>query len=220
MKTRATGSNETDLLTWDGATLDRRRVTDVLVVTTTVWVVDGVHGNTTSTRPAVTLDTVLVVGTAGLQQWLVNTTATSNNTDSSTSRAWHRLLHTRRQADTRRGTIGIVTNDGRVVTRCAGKRTTVTNLLLDVADNRTLRQRAERQDVTDAQQGLLTAVHKLTRVHTLGSNERLSLVLVVVRVTERNAREWRTTEKMLVRKRQRAQQNPALGHQRTGQRRG
>ena len=198
MKTRATGSNETDLLTCDGATLDRRRVTNVLVVTTTVWVVDGVHGNTTSTRPAVALDTVLVVGTAGLEQWLVNTTTTSNDTDSGTSRAWHRLLHTGRQADTRCGTIGIMTNDGRVVTRRAGKRTTVTDLLLDVADNRTLRQRAERQDVTDAQQGLLTAVHELTGVHTLGSNERLSLVLVVVRVTERNTREWCTTEKMLV----------------------
>lgn len=39
-----------------------------------------VHGHTTDTRPAVPLGLVFVVGTAGLQDGLVNTTATSNNT--------------------------------------------------------------------------------------------------------------------------------------------
>lgn len=39
-----------------------------------------VHGHTTDTRPAVPLGLVLVVSTTGLQDGLVNTTTTSNNT--------------------------------------------------------------------------------------------------------------------------------------------
>lgn len=45
-------SDETDFLTWDGRTGNGRCLTDVLVVTTTVRVVHGVHSDTTSTRPA------------------------------------------------------------------------------------------------------------------------------------------------------------------------
>ena len=193
-----TGSNKTDLLTWHGATLDGRRVTNVLVVTTTVRVVNGVHGHTTSARPAVALDAVLVVGTAGLEQGLVNTTTTGNNTDSSTAEARHRLLGARGQTNTGHTRVEVVTDHSGVVARRTRERSAVTDLLLDVAHNRTLRERAQRKHVADVKHGLLTAVHKLTRVQTFGSDKRLSDLLVVVRVTERNAREWCTTEKMLV----------------------
>ena len=50
--TYPTRGNETDFLTGDGRAGDGRRLTDVLVVTTTVRVINRVHGNTTSTRPA------------------------------------------------------------------------------------------------------------------------------------------------------------------------
>ena len=193
VETSAAGSNETHLLTGHGATLDGRRVTNVLVVTTTVRVVDGVHSHTTSARPAVALDAVLVVGTTGLEHRLVNTTTTGNNTDGSTSIARHGLLGTRRKTDTRGHTVSIVANNSGVVTRGTGERTTVTDLLLDVAHNGTLRQRSERQNVTNVEHGLLTAVHKLTSVHTLSSNERLGAQLVAVRVTESNAGERSTT---------------------------
>lgn len=45
-------SNKTDFLTRDGRAGDRRGLTDMLMVTTTVRMVDGVHSNTTSARPA------------------------------------------------------------------------------------------------------------------------------------------------------------------------
>jgi len=38
-----------------------------------------IHGHTTDTRPAVSLRLVFVVGTAGLQDGLVNAASTSNN---------------------------------------------------------------------------------------------------------------------------------------------
>ena len=55
------GGDETGLLTADGVARDGRGLSDMLVVTTTVRVIDGVHGNTTSTGPAVALGSELVV---------------------------------------------------------------------------------------------------------------------------------------------------------------
>jgi hypothetical protein len=43
-----------------------------------------VHGNTTDNGPAVALGLVLVVGTTGLEQGLVNAATTGNDTDDST----------------------------------------------------------------------------------------------------------------------------------------
>jgi hypothetical protein len=47
--------DETGLLTLDGIAGDGGRFSDMLVVTTSVGMVDGVHGNTTSPGPAVAL---------------------------------------------------------------------------------------------------------------------------------------------------------------------
>lgn len=58
-QTRPSRGNETGLLTLDGVPRDGRRLTDMLVVTTTVGMVNGVHGNTTSPGPAVALGSEL-----------------------------------------------------------------------------------------------------------------------------------------------------------------
>ena len=56
----------THLATGRGVAPDSGRVTDMLVVTTTVRVLNGVHGNTTHAGPAVALGLVLPLGTASL----------------------------------------------------------------------------------------------------------------------------------------------------------
>merc|ERR1719203_2272696 len=53
----------------------------MLMVTTTVGMLDGVHRNTTNLRPAVSLSLVLVVGTTSLQHRLVDPSSSSHNTD-------------------------------------------------------------------------------------------------------------------------------------------
>ena len=58
-QTRPPGGNETGLLTLCGLAGNGRGFTNVLVVTTTVGVIDGVHGNTTSPGPAVALGSEL-----------------------------------------------------------------------------------------------------------------------------------------------------------------
>ena len=82
--TSATSGNQTDLATRRAEAVLGRRVTNVLVVTTTVRVLDGVHCHTTNLRPRVTLGLVLVPRATGLEHRLVNAAATGNDAD----RAW------------------------------------------------------------------------------------------------------------------------------------
>ncbi len=56
--------------------------------------VDGVHGNTTSLGPAVALDGVLMLGTRGLEQGLVGSATTSDDTDHTSGTAADDLLGT------------------------------------------------------------------------------------------------------------------------------
>ena len=53
----------------------------MLMVTTTVGMLDGIHSHTANLGPAVTLDLELVVGASGLQHGLVDTTAAGDEAD-------------------------------------------------------------------------------------------------------------------------------------------
>jgi len=44
---------------------------------------------------------------------------------------------------------GVVSNDGSIIARCTGKSTTVSMLLLHIANNGTFRHGANRQDIAD-----------------------------------------------------------------------
>jgi hypothetical protein len=90
-----------------------------------------------------------------------------------------------------------VANDNNVVARGTAKSTTVANLLLDVGQNGTLRNRAERENVTDVQGSLLTSVDELTSVDALVSNEGLLTLLVLVRVTENDLGKGSTTARVV-----------------------
>ena len=69
------------------------------MVTTTVGVLDGVHRNTGHLRPLVPLGAVLVVGGTGLQERLVDTTATGDDANGATRDRRDRLLLARRELD-------------------------------------------------------------------------------------------------------------------------
>lgn len=84
-------------------------------------------------------------------------------------------------------------NDGDVVAGSAAERTAVTNLLLDVGDDGTLGNGAEREDVADGQAGVLAGVDELASVHALVGDESLGVELEAVRVAENDLGERSTT---------------------------
>jgi len=122
-------------------------VTNVLMVTTSVWMLDGVHCHTSHNWPAVTLRLVLVVRTTSLQHWLIDTSTASNDTDLTTSIGLNDLLGARWQSETSLIGIWVVRDNRAIITRCAGNSTTVTWSLLNVGDDGTLWHRAEWKNV-------------------------------------------------------------------------
>lgn len=80
-KTSSSGGDKTDLLTWGSVSGYGSWVTDVLVVTSSVWMVDWVHGNTSNSWPHLSLGLESVMLSTGLQDWLISSLSSSNKSD-------------------------------------------------------------------------------------------------------------------------------------------
>lgn len=157
------------------------------------YVIDGVHGNTTSLGPRVALDSELVLGTTGLEQRLVGTATTGDDTNHTTGGVLDDLLGTGGELDTGLAILGVVANNGNVVTGGTAERTTVTGLLLDIGDDGTLGHGGERENVADGESGVLTSVDELAGVHALVGDEGLGDHLELVGVAELDLGEGSTT---------------------------
>ena len=93
--------------------------------------------------------------------------------------------------------VRVVADHDGVVPRGPGEDTTVTDVVLDVADDGTLGDPAERQDVADGERGAAAAVDELARVHALGGDEELLLVLVPEGVAEGDLGERRAAARVV-----------------------
>ncbi len=154
--------------------------------------VNRVHGNTTSLGPAVALDGELVLGARSLEEGLVGTATTGDDTDHTAGAGVDDLLGTGGQLDTGLALVGVVADDGDVTTRGTAKSAAVTDLLLDVGDDGTLGHLTEREDVADGKGGLLAGVDELAGVHALVGDEGLADLLELVGVTENDLGEGST----------------------------
>ena len=135
--------------------------------------VDGVHGHTTSLGPRVALHSELMLSTRRLHHWFVRPSTTGHNTNHASHGALDNLLRARRQLDAGLALIWVVSDDRHVVARRPAKRTTVTNLLLHVADHSSLGNGAQRQNVADVERSVLAGVDELASVHALVGDESL-----------------------------------------------
>jgi len=176
---------------------DSGSVTNVLVVTTTVRVVNRVHSNTTSLGPAVPLDSVLVMSGTSLEHRLVNSSTSSNDTNNSTAIGLDHLFGSRGELDTGLVLFGVVADNGSIVTRDTGKGSTVTDAGLNVANDGTFGHLTDGENVSNVEGSLLSSVDELTSEKTLSSDKSLLAVLVLVRVTEDNLGKRSTTTRVV-----------------------
>ena len=152
----------------------------------------------------VALGLEFVIRTTSLEQRLVNTSTTGNNADCRTRARRDRLFCTAGETNTGLVVLRGVTDNSGVVPRCTCECTTVTNFLLDVADDGTFGALAYREDVANGESGLLAAVNKGAGMKTLGSDKRFLAKFVAIRVAEddtcqwctadQNRHEWQTTD--------------------------
>ena len=183
------GGDETGLFTGRRVASARRRVSDVLMVTTTMRMLHGVHRHTSNLGPAVALVLVLVVRTSRLQKRFVETSTSGNNSDHGSAVPRDGLLGAGRQTDLGLSGVLVVGNNGGRVTRALGEATAVTGFVFDVANHRTLGHRAKRKNISDSELRFSTAVDELTGVHTLGRDEEVFVQFELVGVLEDNLRE-------------------------------
>merc|ERR1711962_141225 len=154
------------------------------MVTTTVRMLDGGHGHTTNLRPRIPLSLVLEVGSAGLQQRLVDSSSTGDDADHRAVAGRNRLLRSRWQLHFRPSHIRVVGDDGGVVAGSSGQFAAISQLLLQLADDGSLRHGADGHHVADGQRRLLAAVDELARVHALDGDERLLALLKFVGISK------------------------------------
>ena len=162
-------SNTTDLLAWTSVTRDSAWLTHVLVSTTTVWVIDWVHSNTSDNWPSLPLSAVLVSNVTGLKKWLLKTTTTRNNTEACTAGAGNDDLAAAWELDTCVTVIG-VGDDTAGVAGATAVTTAIAWVMFDVADFSTFWDLAEWEDVADMEGGIWAAGDNLACVDSFWSD--------------------------------------------------
>merc|ERR1711957_490774 len=80
-QTSPSSSNETALPSTGSVSPGSSGMSNVLMVTTTMRMLDRVHGNTTDSGPILPLRLSLVVGSVGFKEGLVASGTTGDNTD-------------------------------------------------------------------------------------------------------------------------------------------
>jgi hypothetical protein len=98
-----------------------------------------------------------------LEEGLVCSATTGDDTDHTTALAGEDLLGTGGKLDTGLA-IRVVANNGHIVARGTAERTTVGSLLLDVGEDGTLGDGVEREDVADGESGVLSGIDELCTV--------------------------------------------------------
>ena len=194
----AAGGDESDLLAGGAVTAHSGGVSNVLMVTTTMGMLNGVTGNTTNLGPAVTLAAEAEEGVTGLEDGLLDTSATSDDADDTTAGGAELLGVTGGELHVGVAELGLVGHDDAVVAGGTGEGSTISGLLLDVAHDATLRDAADGEDVSDGQGGVLSADDGLPGEQTLGGDEELLDALVLVGVTELDAGKGGTTASLVL----------------------
>jgi len=182
--TGAAGGDEADLLSWHGVAGHGGGMADVLMVTTTVRMLHGVHGGTSDPRPAVALHLVLVVVVAGLQHGLVQSATAGDDADDRSAGGRDRLSGAGWEAHSGLLAIVGVTDDHAVAAGGAGQAASVGGLLLAHGDDGTLGHLADGEAVADFQAGLGSAVDELSGVRALNGHPELLVQAILVVVAE------------------------------------
>lgn len=169
----------------------------MLLVTTTMGMVNRVHSHTTDTWVVILLGVALPPGGTSLEERLVSALTTGNDADHSTAATLNGLTDTRRKTDARLHTILGVTNNDSGGAGGAGIGATVTKLGLNIGDDSAFGHGGDRQNVANGEGSFASAVDEHASVHALNGNEVLAVVFVAILVPEDNLGERSATARIV-----------------------
>jgi len=110
-ETGSSSGNKTSFLTSGDISSDCGWVTNMLMVTTTMRMLDWVHCDTSNSWPVVSLSLGLEPGVGSLQEWLISSLSTSDHTNHSSACTEDGLSGSGWESDSSLLTIIGVTND-------------------------------------------------------------------------------------------------------------
>jgi len=163
------------------------------MVTTTVGMLDWILGDTANLWPAITLHSKFVVGATGLQHWLVNSSTAGYQAQRCSVATGVELFDSRWKLHSSSAGIRVVRDNSAVATGSLGDPTAIAGLLLERAHDGAFWHLADWHDVTDAELGLLTAVHELAGAEAFRADHGLRDFSVFVWVLELDLGEWCAT---------------------------
>jgi len=165
----------------------------MLLVTTTEWMVNWIHGNSSDLRPSLSESSHLVVYSTSLQNGLINSFSGSNETNHSSRFTWEGLSSTRGKSDSSLAEIIGMTNDDSGGTRASSKLALITGMVFNVTNGSTFRDFVDGEDVTSGQRSFGTGIDELTGVHAFYGNEVRVSKSVLIYISEDDFSEGSTT---------------------------
>ena len=124
-------------------------MTNVLMVTTTVRMLDWVHGYTSDAWPVSLLGVGLVVRIVCLEKRFFGSLSTSDDTDHGSAGSLDGLSHARWHSNTGLLAVLSVANDDGAGARSSGEGATVTHLGFDIGDDGSFWHAVDRDHIAD-----------------------------------------------------------------------
>lgn len=162
----------------------------MLVVTSSVGVVDWVHSDSCDNGEICSLGLVSPELSSSLKNWLFVSSTCSDDSDHGSGLSVNGFSHSRGEFDSGLKSILAVGNNGYESSGSSGELSVVSFSELDVGDQSTFRDLTDWQNVSDLQRGCFSAENCLTSEHSLDSKIVLGDFLVLVRILELDLGDW------------------------------
>jgi len=184
--TSSSGGNKTDLLSTWGVSSGSGWVTHMLMVTTTMGMLDGVHSDTSNSWPISLLCLCFIVSSVGLEEGLVSSLSTGTDADHTSAGSLDGFPDTGWESDSGLLTIFGVTNDDSGGTGSSSKSSTVSLFGFNIGADSSLGHGGDWENVADGQGCFGSSVDELSAVHAFNGDEKLSVLLEFVLISEHN----------------------------------
>lgn len=156
----------------------------MLVVTTTMGMVDGVHTNTLNLRPVGSLSLVEMELVSCLQDRLFSSSSSSDQTDGGSAGSREGLSGSGWESNSSLGAIVRLTDDGGIAAGGSSESSSISFISLDVANDGTFSNFSKGKYVSDCDVSAGSAVDVLTSVGSFSSEEVLFSSFISIGVSE------------------------------------
>lgn len=139
-KTSSSSGDETDFLSMRGISANSGRMTNMLLVTTTMRMIYGIHSHSSNSWPASPLRFVFVILATSLANWLIGSSTSSTNSYHSSAIPWNGSSAATWESNSGLSSIISVTDDNSWCSTCSCERSSVSCLSFTIWNDSSFRK--------------------------------------------------------------------------------